>query len=94
MSKRKQYTKDFKMNVISMVKEQGLKQAEVARTMGLHVNTINNWIKEYELSSSPNPSNSNVIEKENKELKRKLAELEEENEILKKAAAFFAKNQK
>jgi len=37
MSSRR-YTKDFKMNIISMVKEQGLKQAEVARTMGLHVN--------------------------------------------------------
>ncbi|WP_281179252.1 transposase [Vulcanibacillus modesticaldus] len=58
MSKRKRYTKDFKLNVISMVKEQGLKQAEVVRTMGLHVNAINNWIKEYELSKSIIPSNN------------------------------------
>jgi len=93
MSTKKSYTKEFKENVVKMVIEQGMKQVEVSRTMNIHVNLIAKWIRQYK-EEHGGIKNQTDTEKELKTLLKKIAELEEENQILKKAAAYFAKNQK
>lgn len=93
MKKRRRFTTEFKANVVRMILEDGKSQAEVAEELDIHPNTINNWLKKHrELESTP--KNEQDLAEELKALKRKYAALEEENEILKKAATYFAKNQK
>jgi transposase len=48
MTKRKKYSKEFKLDAISLVKEQGYNQAEAARNLGLNPNMLGRWIKESE----------------------------------------------
>jgi len=93
MKKRRRFTTDFKTNVVKMILEDGKSQAEVAEEFDLHPNTINSWLKKHrELEATPKSEQD--LSEELKALKRKYAALEEENEILKKAATYFAKNQK
>ncbi len=93
MKKRRRFTSDFKANVVKMILEDGKSQAEVAEEFDLHPNTINNWLKKHrELEATPKSEQD--LSEELKALKRKYSALDEENEILKKAATYFAKNQK
>jgi len=46
MLKRKQYTKEFKLDAISLVVEQGLTIAEAARSLEINANMLGRWIKE------------------------------------------------
>lgn len=48
MTTRKQYTKEFKLDAISLVLEQGYKQAEAARSLDINVNMLSRWIKEHQ----------------------------------------------
>jgi transposase len=48
MTKRKKYSKEFKLDAIALVKEQGYNQAEAARNLGLNPNMLGRWIKESE----------------------------------------------
>lgn len=93
MSKRKSYSNEFKANVVRMILEENRRKVDVGRELGIHPNTITKWIKHHEQQQSTPPEEKDLAA-ENRALLKKLAELEEENEILKKAAAYFAKNQK
>lgn len=48
MTARKKYSKEFKLDAIALVKEQGYNQAEAARNLGLNSNMLSRWIKESE----------------------------------------------
>ena len=74
------------------------KASEVAREIGVHHTSIRDWINSYQEYGSqkafPGSGHSRDADDEVKKLRRELANLKEENEILKKAAAYFAKNQR
>lgn len=94
---KKSFDKEYKIEVIRQVKEFGRSAPDIARELGIHVNTIYKWLKEYDKNSSnafPGSGNLRPQDEEIKRLRKELADLREENQILKKAAAFFAKNQK
>ena len=77
-----------------MVNEQGLTQEESARRLSLPKGTIGNWVKASRSGRAPaKPGDQSMAElaKENNRLRRELAEARMEREILKKAAAYFAK---
>ncbi|EGV33432.1 transposase IS3/IS911 family protein [Thiorhodococcus drewsii AZ1] len=90
---RRQYTEDFKREAVKLVEEQGRGVAEVARSLGVHRSQIERWRIQYgQVSSSAGAGHLKGEEAE--ELKRLRAEVKQlrmEREILKKAAAFFAK---
>ena len=46
MGSRKQYTKEFKLDVISLVLDQGFTIAEAARSLGIRANMLGRWVKE------------------------------------------------
>ena len=48
MTKRKKYSKEFKLDAIALVKEQNYSQAEAARNLGINPNMLGRWIKEAE----------------------------------------------
>ncbi|SFL37301.1 transposase [Gracilibacillus orientalis] len=94
---RKTYDKEFKLQAVRMVKEDGKRIAEVARELDLAEQTLHNWIKKYNKGKETAfVGNGNVQpeKKVEKDLQKQIRDLEEENAILKKAMGIFAKDQK
>ncbi|MEL6823685.1 MAG: transposase [Calditrichota bacterium] len=94
---RRKFTKEFKEEVVLQILTEGRSQAEISREIGVHANTIGNWVRQYEANSSeafPGNGNRTSLEEENRRLKRELASAKEDRDILKKALAFFSKNSK
>lgn len=79
MTKRKQYTKEFKLDAIRLVTEQGYKCAEVARNLGINANMLGRWIQEYRQSEDDTFRGNGKFTAEQEELQR----LREENRRLK-----------
>jgi len=94
MSKRHYYSREFQAEAVKMVWEQGLSQAEAARRLGIPTGTIGNWMAVARAAATPaEPGSRSVaeLEAEVRQLRKELAEARMEREILKKAAAYFAK---
>jgi len=94
MKTRKKYTKEFKLDAVRLVTEQGYKCAEAARNLGLSANMLNRWVQQYRADENDAFRGNGHVTAEQEELRRLREEnrrLKEEREILKKAAAFFAK---
>lgn len=93
----KVYDKAYKEEICKRVVVSGETVAALAREIGLNENTLYTWVQRYRENSGTPFVGSGHIKPENEEtvkLRRELRELREENEILKKAAAYFAKNQR
>jgi len=92
---RGRYTKEFREEAVKLVTEEGLSLPEAARRLNLAPSTIMNWVKAYkagklgEVGKTYRPLTE--IELELYRTKRELAEVKMERDILKKAAAYFAK---
>jgi transposase len=88
------YTKEFKEEAVKMVTEAGLSVPEVARRVSVSTSTIAYWVKMAKEGRLSNGGKQRPITEEQMELarlKRENAELKMERDILKKAAAYFAK---
>ena len=91
MTKKKNfYSPEFKTQAISLVREAKRPGAEVAKELGINVNTLYNWLSPVTNKLAKNPANVDILS-ENKRLKKELAQAELERDILKKAAAYFAR---
>ncbi len=93
MSTRKKYTKEFKVDSISLVLEQGYSSEEAARSLGLNVSILRRWIKEHKDQNELAFKGNGKLSEEQAEIRRLREEnkrLKMEKEILKKAAVFFA----
>ena len=86
------YSEEFKQDAINLVKNKGYSAQEVADKLGVSRQTIYKWVDGIRLHNKT--SSMHDLEKENARLRKQLAQAEEEREILKKAAAFFAKESK
>ncbi len=87
------YTEEYRRETADYALASGKSVAQVARDLGLSQGTLNRWVLKRRRELGGQVSGSGDAP-EVKELKRRVAELEMENEFLKKASAFFAKNQK
>jgi transposase len=97
MTTRKQYTREFKLDAISLVLEQGYKQAEAARSLDINVNMLGRWIKEHQHDEGQSFRGNGKLTPEQEEirqLKGQVKRLEMDKDILKKATVFFAKETK
>lgn len=93
MAKRKTYPKEFKLDAISLVLEQGYSQSEAAKSLSINPNILSRWISEHQSDDGHAfRGNGNLTPEQEqiKELKRRVKQLETEKEILKKATVFFA----
>ena len=94
---RRNYTKEFKADAVSLVVEQDYSSAEVGRRLGVSENNVNRWVRQYRDkndSVSADGLTREQLEAELKRLRKENRRLEMEREILKKAAAFFANESK
>lgn len=98
MEARKQYTKEFKLDAISLVLDQGFTIAEAARSLGIRVNILGRWIKENQADNNGQAFRGNgKLTPEQEEIRRLKIEnkqLKLERQILMEAAVFFAKETK
>lgn len=91
---RKQYTAEFKREAVRLVIEQKYKISEAARNLGIHGGMLGRWVRRAQQSGNGVIFEKGPLSAEQEELHRLRAEnkrLLMEREILKKAAAFFAK---
>ena len=94
---RKSFTREYKIETVKMVTEGGASAAQIADDIGIHVNTLYKWIREF--SAKPDeafPGKGNLATSDAeviRELKRENERLKMEREILKKAMAIFSKDQ-
>jgi transposase len=88
------YTKEFKEEAVKMVTEAGLSISEVGRRVSVGKSTIKYWVKLAKEGRLSNGGKQRPVTGEQMEvarLRREVAELRMERDILKKAAAYFAK---
>jgi transposase len=94
MTMRKKYSKEFKLDAISLVSEKGYTCTEAARSLEINPNMLARWIKEQEADDGQAFRGNGKLSPEQAELRRLKEEnrrLKMEKEILKKATVFFAK---
>jgi len=94
---RKKYTKEFKLDAVSLVLEQNYTQAEASKNLGINPNVLGRWIKEFQSDDGQAFRGNGKLTPEQEEIRRLKAQvkrLEMEREILKKATVFFAKETK
>ena len=94
---KKQYSTEFKIQTVKRLEKTEEPLSNVARELGISPSTIHGWVKKYKESlEAPFPGSGHLKPEDERlrKLEKEIRNLKEENEILKKAAAYFAKNQK
>ncbi len=97
MGQGKKYDKAFKEQVVLRILAEESTVAETAKELGVHYTTVRDWVRFYKRdgeSAFPGSGNLKAEDEEMRKLRKQLADLKEENEILENAAAYFAKNLK
>ena len=98
MKIRKQYPKEFKLDAVSLVLEQGYSRAEAARSLDIDSKMLGRWVREHQQSDDGQAFRGNgklsPEQEENRRLKAEVKRLRMEKEILKKATIFFAEQTK
>lgn len=92
-AKRKRYSKEFKLDAISLVLDQGFSRKEAATSLEINAQMLGRWIKEFRENNDGLAFRGNgKLTPEQEEIRRLRAEnkrLQQERDILKKATAFF-----
>jgi transposase len=95
MSRRK-FTREFKVSAVKLVNEQGYSVADAAKSLGIDGNSLRGWMKKFavEPAAPAGAAGSDAsLRSELRRLREENKRLLMEREILKKATAFFAKEQ-
>jgi transposase len=89
---RRRFTAEYKNEAVKRLEESGRSLQEVADALGVHANQLRGWRHEQRAAGSAEALAKQKAEAaELVRLRREVKRLEQENEILKRAAAFFAK---
>ena len=95
MGKRQSFTREFKLEAVRMLRNSGRPAAEVARELGVRRNQLYKWDEQFKTKGTdevfPGPGRRVGAAGELARLQRENMRLQEENEILKKAARYFAR---
>jgi transposase len=89
---RRSFTEDYKTGAVRLVLDEGKTVAAVARDLGLTESSLRNWVEHARADRTKGKTGLTSAEREELvRLRKELRIVQEEREILKKAAAFFAK---
>ena len=92
---RRQFTREFKIEAVRLVRERGVSVAQASRDLGVHENVIRKWMTAFDADPGqafPGQGHLKPEQAEIERLKREVQKLKAERDILKKAAAYFAKD--
>jgi transposase len=91
---RRKFTREFKLEAVKLIKERGVSVAQASRDLGVHGTVLRAWVKDVSAAPSqafPGHGQMKPEQAEIARLKREVIKLKAERDILKKAAAYFAK---
>lgn len=91
---RRKFSREFKLEALRLVKDRGVAVAQAARDLDLHENVLRKWVRE--TSADPHQAFPGHVQmkpeqQEIDRLRKEVAKLRAERDILKKAAAYFAR---
>lgn len=86
----KRYTEEFKIEAVKQVTDRGRSVADVAARLDVSIHSLYAWIKRYSLTAQERQTQDSQQD-ELRRLRAELKRVTEERDILKKAAAYFAK---
>ena len=95
--KRRQFTKEFKVEAVRLIVEEGRPVSEVARELEVGVNSLDRWKRKYaegKIEPFPGQGRLSPEDDELRRLRRENKRLRMEHEILKKAVAIFSEDPK
>jgi transposase len=89
---RRLFTDEFKREAVRLASQAGISKAEVSRDLGINANMLHRWVREHEGSPSKVTGSKDeaVSSGEFERMRRELAKVRTERDILKKALAYFA----
>ena len=91
MGKKPRYTKEFKLQALELLRASGKSVDQVAKDLGVAKSALYRWQREPAKTPEGKRAHAISLEEENRQLRRENLRLKMEQEFLKKAAAFFAK---
>jgi len=92
--KRRRFSKEFKLDVVNMIKLEEKSVQVLSDELGIHSVTLYSWIRQYEKDKEeafPGEGKLKSSDEEVRKLRRQLADVTEERDILKKAISIFSK---
>lgn len=91
MGRPSSYPEAFRRDAVELALSSDRPVREVARELGVSYETLRGWVKTFRREQDPEQAARDAETAEVKVMRKRLAELEKENEILRKAAAYFAR---
>ena len=91
---RRKFSREFKLEAVRLVRERGVTAAQAARDLDVHENVLRKWVREFDADprqAFPGPGQMKPEQLEIDRLRKEVAKLKAERDILKMAAAYFAK---
>ncbi len=91
---RRQYTREFKLEAVRLIKERGVSYAQASADLGVHPTQLRDWVKKLAddpQQAFPGHGQMKPEQQEIARLKREVTKLKAKRDILEKAAAYFAK---
>jgi transposase len=95
--KRKSYSREFKMEAVGLITKKGYSIAEASRNLGIEYSVLRRWkiqLADDPKHAFPGKGKLKAPDEELRRVKRELERVKEERDILKKALAYFAEDQK
>jgi len=95
---RRRFSKEFKIGAVKLVTEQGYSSAEAARRLEVDRKSIQEWLAKYApgfdacTANQDLPDEPHILQQELRRLRKENEQLRIERDILKKAAAYFARD--
>jgi transposase len=93
--RRRQFGREFKIEAVRLIKDRGVSVAQASRDLDVHENQLRKWVKLFSADPAqafPGHGQMKPEQLEIERLRREVAKLKAERDILKKAAAYFAKD--
>jgi transposase len=85
------YPAEFRRDVVAVARKRETTLVQIAKDFGISDATLSNWLKQADIEDGVKPGVTSAEAAENRELRKRNRTLEQENEILRRAAAYFAK---
>jgi transposase len=90
---RRRFTREFKISAVKLVREQGYTATQAAKSLGVDAASIRGWVEKFSEEAGQAPTGDGALRAEIQRLRKENQRLLMEREILKKATAFFAREQ-